>query len=39
MNRNDKVEIDKTLKRAGKILIVQVIVILITLIWYINKQL
>lgn len=39
MNRNDKEEIDKTLKRASKILIVQVIVILITLIWYINKQL
>ncbi len=39
MNREDKTEIDKTLKIAGKVLIVQVIVILITLIWYINKQL
>ena len=39
MNREEKEEIDKTLKRAGKVLIVQVIVILTTLIWYINKQL
>jgi hypothetical protein len=39
MNREEKTEIDKTLKKAGKVLIVQVIVILITLIWYINKQL